>query len=115
MTGVLPRNVAIESIQKLHDLNLVYFSDQDSQLSYELKTDGYIGLGWAGFAFLINYANAYIERMNAAFGDLPENLVSTLIPFLNLENVPAADRHVKTTDNLPEFKKLEICLEDNPA
>jgi hypothetical protein len=102
---------SIETINILNDKGLAYFTDKDGDSSRELATDGYVGLSFLGIAFLINYAEAYLETINKKFGDVPENLVATLIPYLNLTTAPAADRFVSTKDNLPEFKKLELELQ----
>jgi hypothetical protein len=107
MKKIVPWANAIESLNKLSDRSLIYFTDKDADPARELATDGFVGLTWLGIAFLINYANEYLERINKKYNDVPENLVATLIPFLDLAAVPAADRFVSTKDNLPAFQKLE--------
>lgn len=104
---LMSRTEAVSCLSELGEKNLVQFIDADDKPIYEFKTDGAAGLTFAGMAFLVNYANEYIEEINKQYGDLPEKLVATLVPFLDLSAVPAADRYVKTTDNLPEFKELE--------
>jgi hypothetical protein len=107
MKTIVPWANAIESLNKLSDRSLIYFTDKDADPARELATDGFVGLTWLGIAFLINYANEYLERINKKYNDVPGNLVATLIPFLDLTAVPAADRFVSTEDNLPAFQKLE--------
>jgi hypothetical protein len=101
---IVPWANAIESLNKLNDRSLVYFIKNNEDPTFELVMDGYVGLSWEGLAFLINYANEYLERINKKYNDVPENLVATLVPFLDLAVAPAADRFVSTKDILRPFK-----------
>jgi hypothetical protein len=107
MTPLVEEFELSQRLEKLGDGSLLQFSSAEDLPAYELKKDGSVGLTFRGMAFLVNYANEYIEQINKGYGDVPENLVATLVPFLELSAVPAADRYVKTTDNLPAFKELE--------
>jgi len=102
----ISRTDGIESFNTLHGRTLIAFFDKGKRC-WDLPLDGNVGLTAYGLAFLINYANEYVEKVNTAYNDLPDSIVATLIPFLELSAVPAADRFVRTSDNLPEFQKLE--------
>lgn|SRR5262249_21024128 len=110
LTPWVSRNDATESFNTLHGRRLISFYDK-GQRSWDLPLDGNVALSSYGLAFLINYANEYVEKVNAAYRNLPDSLVASLIPLLELSSVPAADRFVSTSDNLPEFQKLERELE----
>jgi hypothetical protein len=110
ITTWMSRNEAIDSLNTLREKNLVDFFENGKRCP-ELPLTGKVGITAYGLAFLINYANEYVEKINAGYSDLPDSLVASLIPFLELSSVPAADRFVRTSDNLPEFQKLEKELE----
>ncbi|VIO71256.1 hypothetical protein [Bradyrhizobium ivorense] len=96
------------ALNALHDKGLIYLIASDnSNLEYRrgLKDAG-VCLSFSGMAVLINFPNRFLARINERFGDIPETLTATLIPLLNLERVPAADRYVSTVDNLPQFAVL---------
>jgi hypothetical protein len=114
LTTWMSRHRALTALEKLRGRGLIYFSDKDGEDVRDaewlpvVEADGGIGLSWFGLAFLINYANEYLDRINEAYQEeLPEQLIANLIPYLELESVPAADRFVSTKDNLADFKTLE--------
>ena len=104
---LMPKIKAISHFERLGDLGLVQFTDRHDKPVHIISLEGNVGLSFFGMAFLINNANGHIEQINNLYGDLPENLIATLVPYLDLSAVPAADRHVRTTDNLDAFKSLE--------
>jgi hypothetical protein len=97
-----------EAFRGLERSGLVYFINREREnLEYRRELiDAGVGLHYSGMAVLVNYPNRFLERIIARFGDIPEALTATLVPYLNLERVPAADRYVSTADNLPQFKAL---------
>jgi hypothetical protein len=111
ITAWMSRNEAIESLNTLGEKHLVDFVENGKRCPELLSLTGNVGITAYGLAFLINYANEYVEKINAGYSDLPDSLVASLIPFLELSSVPAADRFVRTSDNFPEFQRLEKELE----
>ncbi len=66
-----------------------------------------LGVSLSGMAFLVNYAREYFDRIGAAFGEVPDNLAASLIPYLELNRVPRADRYIRTAEAPEHFKELE--------
>lgn len=97
-------------LERMFDKGLIYYRRDGKRLP-EYSEDAEVVLTQDGFAVLINYAEDFIERIREKYGEVPENSLATLVPYLDLKRVPAADRHVKATDNLPEFQRLEESLE----
>jgi hypothetical protein len=103
---------AVRSFETLQEKRLVeFYTTGGERPSRAVEIDGNVALTFNGFAFLLNHANEYVELMNNTYKELPDSLLTSLIPFLDLGSVPAADRFVSTLDNLPEFKQLEQELE----
>jgi hypothetical protein len=111
MTKVMPRRDALLLIDDLRMNGLIYLSDEQGEDLFDYREGAFIGLSRHGLAFMINYANEYLERISARYGEVPEKLVASLIPYLELAAVPAADRYVNTKDNFPEFEQLAKDLE----
>lgn len=116
MKTLMKYDEAIESTSRLWDLHLVYFSDANGESAAQLEKGGNIGLGWLGLAFLTNYANEYIQRIVQLYGEMPEDLLATLTPYLDLSTAQAADRYVSTKESPVEFQALQgelevLCLE----
>jgi hypothetical protein len=91
-------------------LNLFYQGETRKEFDRK-RGDDLVGLEFGGMAVLLNYPNRFLTKIAQRFGDLPEKLATTLVPYLNLQRVPAADRYVNTTDNLPDFNLLVENLE----
>jgi hypothetical protein len=104
------RDVLFHIQEVLAPLGLVELRTKGNRRTQEAKRDGLIGLTWQGLAFLINYAEYYLARIRENYDEVPEKLIASLLRFIDLSAVPAADRYVSVTDNLPEFKKLEDAL-----
>jgi hypothetical protein len=90
LAKVMSEENAILTIKYLGDQNLIGFSNAEGSLSYDYQSDGRISLSFGGLAFLLNYANEYLERINDRYGDVPENLTATLIPYVGLKAVPCS-------------------------
>jgi hypothetical protein len=102
-----------DCIQRLVENHLAYVFEPNERPRFDVKRtdDEYIGLSFAGISFLVNYAEEYLKRVDEEYGDIPERLMVTLIPYLELRSVPAADRYVSTTDNQAAFAQLTESLE----
>jgi hypothetical protein len=71
-------------------LNLVY--EGEARREFDRKRgDDLVLLEFAGMAVLLNYPNRFLTKISQRYGDLPEKLTTTLVPYLNLQRVPAAN------------------------
>jgi len=85
---------------------LIQLIGADEKSAWTFEETQSIALTYSGLAFLVNYANEYVEAVKNDFPDIPDGFIASLVPLLELSRVPAADRYVRTTDNLPEFQRL---------
>lgn len=108
VVGVGEVTVALDGLM---DSYLIELRSTEGKFLHERRPGAVARLTFLGLAVLINYANSFLERIASKYGELPENLTATLIPYLDLAKVPAADRYVSTSDNLPEFNRLAESLE----
>lgn len=70
-----------------------------------------VGVSLSGVAFLVNYAAEYLDRISATYGEVPENLTASLIPYLELNRVPKADRYIRTAEAPEHFQELQRQLD----
>lgn len=110
---VLRSAVFDDCINHLLANNLVRALDEEGKPTFTIEdwNGAYIGLTFLGAAFLVNNAEEYLKQIDDEFGEIPERLLKTLIPYLELRSVPAADRYVSTTDNRSAFDQLTENLE----
>lgn len=64
----------------------------------------------SGVAVLVNGAPKLLEKAITS-NDVPDEVLATLIPLLDVRRVPAADRYVSTADNQEQFAALANELE----
>jgi hypothetical protein len=101
-------DVDYDKLRLLHDLAL--FSSP--RWSDEIGPETQLAISHLGVAFLVNYASDYLNRIAIRYGEVPENLTASLVPYLgDLRRVPAADRFVNRADNQEAFQTLEESLE----
>lgn len=112
---IISRKQFETSLENVDETGLIYFFDPEkpgSTLSiHEAHDNACVGLTFLGVSFLVNYAEEYLNRVYEDYGELPENLTASLLPYLELRSVPAADRYVSTADNHREFRTLSESLE----
>jgi hypothetical protein len=109
---IVPEDEANEALDKAEQASLIGITTEEGRRRvYERQPSDHVHLSFSGMAVLINFPNRFLAGISERFGEIPENLTATLIPYLNLERVPAADRYVSTTDNQSEFKRLSENLE----
>ncbi len=111
LAGLEPQHTVLLRLDELALHGLIRFTDRKGDDAVELVRDGYTALTWLGVAFLINHANDYVKSIQRKYRDIPENLIATLVPYLKLQEVPAADRYVNVKDNQPDFQQLISELE----
>jgi hypothetical protein len=101
-------DVDLERLERLRDLDLV----SSAQWREPAHSETTFQITHLGLAFLIHFASEYLDRIAERYGEVPDNLTATLVPYLgDLRRVPAADRFVSRTDNRQAFNTLEESLE----
>jgi hypothetical protein len=99
-------------LRQLEDVRMISVVKNGTNALYDREQPGCeLELTRAGFAVLLNYPNRFLRKIADRFGEIPENLTTTIIPYLNLERAPAADRYVSVKDNQKEFAGLLDQLE----
>src|SRR4051812_5800645 len=78
------------ALDQLLELSLLAFRSKDSIANAKPEDASFYALTWLGVAFLVNHANEYVLRIQKKFKDIPEKLIASLVPYLNLRVVPAA-------------------------
>jgi DNA-binding transcriptional ArsR family regulator len=109
---VMSPNETDLALSRLWDAGLISIEKDGESVEYrrDLKEAG-IFLDYSGFALLLNYPNEFLQKIIDRFGEVPEHLTASLIPFLNLAKVPSIDRYVSTVDAQPQFEALAENLE----
>jgi hypothetical protein len=102
-----------DCIERLVENHLAKVFDPGESPRFEIKftETECVCLTYSGVAFLVNYAEEYLKRVDDEYGEIPDRLLKTLIPYLELRSIPAADRYVSTTDNRSAFDQLTESLE----
>jgi hypothetical protein len=105
------REVLHDLEASLAEFSLVNLFTKERKKTYEVKRDGYAGLSWLGLAYLINHADYYITRIREHYSDLPEKLITSVVRYIDLSTVPAADRFLNVGDAKDEFGDLNDALQ----
>jgi hypothetical protein len=112
IASTVSMEVSIDDILSLYYLGLLslWQSNGDSISGRDATDNDILGLTFKGMAVLINSANRYLDGVVSTY-DVPDAVTASLIPFLDIGRVPAADRYVSTADNQELFNELANDLE----
>jgi hypothetical protein len=102
----------LDDLTSLYFQGLVRFWNREGEPTHpnDVNNSDYVGLTFAGMAVLINAAGRYLDDITVSF-DVPNGVLATLVPYLDITRVPAADRYVSTADNQEAFNELAAELE----